>query len=114
MTNLSHSLITDLLSDDYQMLHNEEQAPHRISIFYDREPNTDVRAAIARISDVMLETLDPDDVYAEARNHMAWLGGGHLMMTPNTLVLVLHYPDAPQRVLELHLQDNKARLHFLK
>ena len=35
MTNLSYGLITDLLSDDYEMLHNGEHPPQRISILYD-------------------------------------------------------------------------------
>ena len=115
MANLSYSLITDLLSDDYEMLHNGEVPPKSISIYYDHEPNDDVRSAIDRISSLMLERLDPDLVYAEARRYMGWLGeGGGLMFTPNTLVLVLHYEGAAQRVLELHLAGDKARLHFLK
>ena len=114
MPNLSHSLITDLLSDDYQMLYHGDEPPRRISLFYDHEPNQDVREAIQRISDVMLAKLDPDDVYAEARRHMGWLGQGGIFFTPSILVLVLHYEGATQRVLELHLQGNKGTLHFLK
>lgn len=114
MPNLSHSLITDLLSDDFEMLHNGEHAPHRISIFYDPEANKDVREAIDRISSKLMESIDPDDIYAEARRYMGFLNGTHIMFTPSILVLVLFYKEAAQRVLELQLTGDKARLHFHK
>ena len=112
--NHARQLITDLLSDEYQMLWKGEIPPYGISIFSDPEANEEVRTAVQRIEEKVLTWLDPDNVYREERRHMSFLDDSYLILSPATLVLVLMYRGEGQRVLELTLNDSGARLHFRK
>ena len=114
MPNLAHRMITDLLDDDLEMLHNGDIAPRSISLFYDPEANLEVMDALSRIETRMIEILDPDNVYAESRRVMPLLDRHPIMLTPKSLIIVLQYTGAGQRVLELDLDQKGARLHFHK
>lgn len=118
MTNLSHSLVTDLLSDNFEMLHNGDIAPCSISLFYHPNANQEVITALQRIEEKICEELDPDDIYSEPRRYCPWVhqndGDPGLWMTENNLLIVLQYIGARQRVIELNLDEGGARLHFHK
>lgn len=112
--NHSHQLVTDLLSDDYQMLYKNGIAPFGISIFIDPEKNDQVWDAVVRIEDRAATWLKPAHIFREERRYMGFTDGSHLMLTPSTLVLVLFYHGESQRVLELTLSEKGAQLHFRK
>ena len=117
MPNLAHRMITDLLDDNLEMLHNGDIAPRRISIFHSKEANPQVRDGVTRLEEKMIEVLDPDDVYIEARRwqkrlYIPALDNPPIMLTPSTLIIVLHYSGANPRFIELNLDDKGAKLHF--
>jgi hypothetical protein len=110
MQNHAQTLIRDLLSDEYQMLHQGDLPPERISLFYHPQANEEVQQGLSRIEETMCECLNPDNVYSEPRRYL----GSATTLNKDTLLLIMYYQDDSQRVLALTLNAQGARLSFHK
>jgi hypothetical protein len=81
-------------------------------MFHGFDSNEDVLKAVERIEDKFLTLVDPDDIYIEQRGYMPLLHVEGLTLNEDSLVLVLHYKGAYQKVIELTLRGELAILRF--
>jgi len=96
------------------MLHNKEAAPYAVSIFSNPQPNEDVKNALLRLTTVLGERMGEKSIYQEQSYRVLLLNGSQIPLGASSLVLVLFYSEAPQRILELTLDGSRATLHFHK
>jgi hypothetical protein len=114
MMHLATSLINDLLDDDHLMLANKEEPLHAMSIFIAPDANDTVKKARRRIIDTLQEELG-DRLWSAEYPYINMYGNApDVEMHNSTMVLVLFYKKAAQRVLVLTLSTKTAKLHFLK
>lgn len=114
MNNLHRNLVSDLISDDHNMLWHHEEPPYIAAIYTGTVPNPEVLEALERILETLMETCEPQNVHQDSIPYIPFIRKGGLKLTEVSLVLVLSYHNEGQRALELTLSETGARLHFHK
>ena len=112
MNQLADVFIAELLEDE--SFFAEGEIPKSISMYaFAGSPTAEVLAALSTLHPLGVQWCG-EPPYAEVGRYMQLLNGDVITLRPESLIVVLHYKEHGQRILELHLSSTKATLHFVK
>ena len=112
MNKLVEGLLDDMIDDE--ILYAKGEKPKSMSLYTCAGvPSMEVLMAQDRLA-ALGQKLCELPVYKDSHTIMGLLNGDYIRLNENSLVVVIHYEQQSQRILELHLSDTKATLHFVR
>lgn len=112
MNKLVEGLLEDMVDDE--ILYAKGEKPKSMSLYTSAGvPTPEVLLAQERLI-AMGQKVCELPIFTDTATIMGLLNGDHIWLHAHSLVVIIHYEQQHQRILELHLSDTKATLHFVR